>query len=159
MFFIFLGSALTGDQQLVVAMEFNGTLYEGVLFANKVTSSTAIAEAATTGGNNSTTTAIQSIPTTPASPKVASAAHNGITSPTSANLTAITSPTGRTTPVSTTTAVTSTPTTPVVAAATLTATNVVSPTSAAAAAAATIGIKRNSLDDRTTRVPHPLVSS
>lgn len=37
--FFFIGNATTGDQQLVVSMEFNGTMYEGVLFAHQTTNS------------------------------------------------------------------------------------------------------------------------
>lgn len=55
------GDSATGDQQLVVSMEFNGVLYEGVLFANQATP----VAAATTPIKNSTTPSIQITPGTP----------------------------------------------------------------------------------------------
>lgn len=65
--FLILGNAASGDQQLVVSMEFNGVLYEGVLFANPASnanstiSSTQI-QSSTATVNNNNSNSIERVP-------------------------------------------------------------------------------------------------
>jgi negative regulator of sigma E activity len=63
LYFPLSGNADTGDQQLVVTMELNGTQYEGVLFANPIAPTPNDSATLTTAYKESNTKLLQPTPT------------------------------------------------------------------------------------------------